>query len=118
MNRGKQSTEQSPKQRRWQVHVIQQAKSGFNRAEYCRRNNLSYHALTYWQKKLSKCQETPRQALVPVTLEKSHRLKAAGKQTSIKVTLPGQVIIDIGDDFLQGTLRRVLDTFEARRCCP
>lgn len=117
MNRGKQSTEQSSNQRRWQAHVIQQVKSGFNRAEYCRRNHLSYHALTYWQKKLSKHQQTTRQALVPVTLENNRLLKSTDQQTSIKIILPGQVTIEIGDDFLQGTLRRVLDTFEARRCC-
>ena len=117
MSRGKQSTEQSSKQRRWQVHVLQQVKSGFNRAEYCRRNNLSYHTLTYWKRKLSKQQQTTRQCLVPVTLEKSRRSKSAGQQTSLKITLPGQVTIEIGDNFLQGTLHRVLDTFEARRCC-
>ena len=31
----------------WQRHVRAQQESGLSRAEYCRQQNLSYHALTY-----------------------------------------------------------------------
>ncbi len=36
----------------WKAHAEAQRQSGLSRAEYCRRHNLSYHALTYWVKKL------------------------------------------------------------------
>ena len=32
----------------WQAHVRALATSGLSRRAYCRRHQLSYHALTYW----------------------------------------------------------------------
>ena len=49
----------------WQNHVRTHLESTLSRAEYCRRYNLSYHALSYWQRKLSKPSPLPT-ALVPV----------------------------------------------------
>ena len=39
--------------RHWQAHISAQRKSGLSRAAYCKEHNLSYHAATYWNRKLS-----------------------------------------------------------------
>ena len=109
--------EQPRNQRHWHAHVAQQVKSGLNRAEYCRQHNLSYHALTYWCKKLSKPPHPPEKSLVPVTLHNSIQRIAGQQSVSLKILLPGQAAIEIGDNFLPATLNRLLDTFKARQCC-
>ncbi|WP_319549680.1 IS66 family insertion sequence element accessory protein TnpA [Desulfogranum marinum] len=60
-------TNRAHKSRFWIAHVEAQAKSGLNRAEYCRQHKLSYHALTYWQKKQRRpdISHTPQLIAVP-----------------------------------------------------
>jgi len=107
----------SRQQRCWQAHVARQVKSGLSRAEYCRQHSLSYHAMTYWRRKVSKSIHSPEKSLVPITLPSSLQ-KIVGKQsTSLRILLPGQATIEIGDDFLPATLNKLLDTFKARQCC-
>jgi transposase-like protein len=53
--------------RKWQAHLAAQAKSGLSRAEYCRRQQISYHAFTYWRKRLSMPSGNDI-TLVPITL--------------------------------------------------
>jgi hypothetical protein len=43
--------------------------------EYCRRHDLSYHALTYWQRKLYRPSRQPAQ-LVPVPVETMTRARS------------------------------------------
>lgn len=50
----------------WQEHVDALAKSGFSRREYCRRHQLSYHALTYWVRKL---RQADNSASLPALVE-------------------------------------------------
>ena len=107
----------SRNQRHWQAHVTQQVMSGLNRAEYCRQHNLSYHALTYWCGKLSKPMCPPERSLVPVTIRSTIQPIAEQPSVSLKILLPGQATIEIGDDFLPATLNKLLDTFKARQCC-
>ena len=35
----------------WQTHVRALTANGLSRRAYCRRHQLSYHALTYWVRK-------------------------------------------------------------------
>jgi hypothetical protein len=39
------------------------------------------------------------------------------QSTPLKIVLPGQATIEIGDDFLPATLNKLLDTLKARQCC-
>ncbi|MHC4139679.1 MAG: IS66 family insertion sequence element accessory protein TnpA [Planctomycetota bacterium] len=48
----------------WENHLKSWKKSGISRAEYCRNNQLSYHALNYWKKKFEKSKSAPRLTLV------------------------------------------------------
>jgi hypothetical protein len=117
MNTKVNQPERSRNQRRWQAHVAQQIKSGLNRAEYCRQHSLSYHALTYWRRKLSKPMRPPERSLVPVTIRSSIQQMVEQQSASLRILLPGQATIEIGDDFLPATLNKLLDTFKARQCC-
>jgi hypothetical protein len=117
MNTKVNQAKRSRNQRRWQVHVAQQIKSGLNRAEYCRQHNLSYHALAYWCRKLSKPMHPQEKSLVPVTIRSNIHQLAAQQSASLRILLPGQATIEIGDDFLPATLNKLLDTFKARQCC-
>ena len=112
MNTTIKKQECSRKQRRWQAHVTQQVESGMSRAEYCRQYNLSYYALTYWCRKLLEPKEL-EMSLVPVTF----RNDLQPHRCLIKILLPGSAAIEIGDDFNPGTLNKLLDTMEARKCC-
>ena len=100
--------------RRWQAHVNALAKSGLSRAEYCRRYNLSYHTMTYWQRKLAKS-NGGKTTLVPVTLPTA-LLRNGGQHNhaELKVLLPGKMSVAVGDNFSPATLNRLLTVLENR----
>ncbi len=107
--------DRSHNQSHWQAHVAQQAKSGLNRTEYCRQHSLSYNALTYWCRKLSKPMRPHERSLVPIIIPSTQMPEQ--QSVALKVLLPGQATIEIGDDFLPATLNKLLDIFKARQCC-
>ncbi len=108
---------QSLSQRHWQAHVTAQKKSGLSRAEYCRQHQLSYHASTYWNKKLSKSKVSCRQTtLVPVTLGPSIRREnpLVAVQSTLKIILPDKIAVEVSDNFSPVTLSRLLATLERK----
>lgn len=106
----------SRKHRHWQAHVTQQEQSGISRAEYSRQHKLSYHALTYWCKKLSAPKER-NMSLVPVTIRHDMQRVAPNHSEPLKILLPGVVTVEVGDNFNPLTLNKILDIMEARQCC-
>lgn len=106
--------DRSRKMRHWQAHKKAQKQSGLSRAEYCRQHQLSYHAMTYWDRRLSEpaIQET---TLVPVTFTPSIRLNPAlAALSTLKVILPNKIAVEVGDDFSATTLTKLLMTLERR----
>ena len=105
---------QASHQRRWQAHVNAAEKSGLSRAEYCRRYNLSYHTMTYWQRKLAKS-NGGKTTLVPVTLPTA-LLRNGGQHNhaELKILLPGKMSVAVGDNFSPATLNRLLTVLENR----
>jgi len=104
---------QANQQRHWQAHVDAVAKSGLSRAEYCRQQNLSYHAMTYWQRKLSR--PSNRTNLVPVTLPTAFiRHGDQHNQAELRIILPGNMSVAVGDNFFPTTLNRLLTVLENR----
>ncbi len=100
--------------RRWQAHITAQKQSGLSRAEYCRQHQLSYHAATYWYRRLSKLtnQET---TLVPVTFASSIKIHSASTARSVlKVILPNKIAVEVDDGFSPTTLTKLLVTLERR----
>lgn len=99
--------------RQWQAHIQAQKKSGLSRAEYCRKYDLSYHALAYWQRKLSgpSRQHTP---LVPVPVESITRHDLSASTSGVKILLDDRIAIEVAEQFSPGTLSRVLSVLENR----
>ena len=112
----RQTSKRSLPRRQWQAHVQTFRRSGLSRAEYCRRQNISYHALAYWQRKLSGSGvggAVP--ALVPVPLAgniASH--SSLPGRAALRVILPGRLSIEVSDGFSPATLSRLLATLEGR----
>ena len=101
--------------RKWQAHVNALAQSGLSRAEYCRRYNLAYHSLAYWQGKLGKTKKDSTPVLVPVTLpSETGRQYRAADRTGLHIVLPGKMVIAVGDNFCADTLKRLLAVLESR----
>lgn len=101
-------------QRHWQAHVKALQQSGLSRAEYCRQHKLSYHALAYWQRKLSGLGSSGS-ILVPVPL--GHGLSQSfprPDREALRVILPGRLSVEVGDTFSPATLLRLLATLENR----
>ena len=105
---------QASHQLRWQTHINAAEKSGLSRAKYCRRYNLSYHTMTYWQRKLAKS-NGGKTTLVPVTLPTA-LLRNGGQHNhaELKVLLPGKMSVAVGDNFSPATLNRLLTVLENR----
>jgi transposase len=103
--------QQARNRRHWETHLKAAARSGLNRAEYCRQHKLSYHALSYWHKRLSS--ENSAQTFVPVKMalirNETHR-----DESSLRVILPGKFSVAVGDDFSAATLDRLLTVLESR----
>jgi len=114
MRRQSKQDNQCRNQRYWQAHVTAQKQSGLSRAEYCRQHQLSYHAATYWNRRLSKptSQET---TLVPVTFSSRIKINTApAAQSVFKVILPNKIAVEVGDGFSPTTLTKLLATLERR----
>lgn len=97
----------------WQTHIRMQQESGLSRAEYCRQHNLSYHTLTYWQRKLAKPSSAPT-ALVPVPVGKIIRRPVTSLGAGVKILLDNDVAIEVTEQFSQVALNRVLSVLEQR----
>ena len=100
------------KERHWQTHISAQRKSGLSRAAYCKEHSLSYHAATYWSRKLSKPVQKQTN-LVPVKFSSNIEINPAQTARSdLKVILPNKIAIEIGDDFSPATLTKLLTTLK------
>ncbi|GBE11747.1 hypothetical protein BMS3Abin13_00022 [bacterium BMS3Abin13] len=100
-------------ERYWQAHVTALKKSGLSRAEYCRQHELSYHALTYWHRKLSRRSRTGT-TLVPVALEQISARTEHSRGAGLKILVNDRIAIEVDDNFSLTTLGRVLSVLEAR----
>ena len=114
MTRPNSRDDQYRNQRYWQAHTTTQKQSGLSRAEYCRQHQLSYHAATYWNRKLSKS-ASKETTLVPVTLASGIRINSTPVTGSVlKVILPNKIAVEVDDGFSPTTLRKLLMTLERR----
>ena len=105
---------QASLRRRWKAHVNAAEKSGLSRAEYCRRYHLSYHAMTYWQRKPARS-NGDKATLVPVTLSDAlMRNGGPNNHAELKILLPGKMSVAVGDNFSPATLNRLLTVLENR----
>ena len=102
--------------RHWKVHVGALKQSGLTRAEYCRQHKLSYHTLTYWQRKLSTTKAASKETtLVPVPLKALiNQGSVEPARAALKIILPDKIAVEIGENFSPTTLMRLLAVLERR----
>ena len=106
--------DQLRRMRLWQAHITAQKESGLSRAEYCRHHQLSYHAATYWNRRLSQ-PATQETTLVPVAFSPSIKINSAPATRSVlKVILPNKIAVEVDDSFSPTTLTKLLATLERR----
>jgi hypothetical protein len=93
----------------WQPHVEALAQSGLSRREYCRQHNLSYHAVTYWLRKLPQAvvKGDPSFSLIEVPT----RLAA---HSPLRLHIHS-CMIELDPGFDQATLSRTLAVLEQGR---
>ncbi len=94
----------------WKAHVKALRGSGLNRAEYCRRHKLSYHALTYWNKKLKDrgC-DSESSTVVPVM---AVRQMACPSHSPVRIKFRQQFTIEIEEGFDESLLRKIITALE------
>ena len=95
----------------WKAHVDAWRRSNLSIAEYCRRHNLSHHALRYWKKKNERADDAGV-TLVPVPLPKTIHGHSLNRQASLKVEVGNRFKIEVGDDFTATTLIRLVKTLD------
>jgi hypothetical protein len=102
-------------QKIWRSHIGAWEKSGLSRAEYCRQNILSPHALGYWHKKYNK-PNSAGMTLVPVPIagKQLHEVKEPQTRSAeLKVEISNRFKIVVPDGFTAATLARLITTLEA-----
>ena len=104
---------QALNQRQWQAHVQAFRRSGLSRAEYCRQYKLSYHALTYWHRKIAGISQEKQFTLVPIPFQQPLEQKNRGTgRAALRVIMPGRFSVDVGDDFSPAVLQRLLSILD------
>jgi len=100
----------------WQAHVKALSRSGLSRAEYCRRRGISYHALTYWCRKLARTDDNLERRLVPAgVLHGPCRTRVQRGSAPLRITcLPGNLTVEVENDFSPSALSRLLAVLEQR----
>ena len=100
----------------WQAHVRALAASGLSRRGYCRRHQLSYHALTYWVRKF---RQVPAHASPPALVEVPLCPPALVHRSGppFRLHLGDGHMLEIDADFDAASLGRLLGVLEPR-CCP
>jgi len=98
----------------WQAHIRKLHESGLSRAEYCRQQKLSYHAFTYWHRKLANS-SSGTGALVPVPVQKIIRQSMITPQgAGVKIIIGNGVAIEVAERFSSSALNQVLSVLEQR----
>ena len=107
------STDTKSGVRFWQAHLRALGGSGLSRREYCRRHHLSYHALTYWVRKLrpTSPRATPP-ALVEVPACSLPLLQRS--DSAFRLHLDQGRLLEIESDFDEAGLGRLLRVLEQR----
>jgi transposase len=107
------ANQETSNQRHWSAHVKAFKKSGMSRAEYCRQHRLSYHAMSYWCRRFSRNKES-NSNLVPVPFHYWQNQQVQPIRAPLRLILPDKMSIEIGDNFSEHTLTKLLSVLERR----
>jgi len=100
--------------RKWQVHVQALERSGMSRAEYCRQHDLSYHALTYWQRKLHHAEQPPVLVQIPTGQPMTRNPVRQQKNSGVSIQVNNRMRIELTEQFSPAALDKVLGVLEGR----
>jgi hypothetical protein len=104
---------QTESHRFWQAHIKAFATSGFSRSEYCRRHNLSYHAMTYWLRKQPSVKKQASVTLIEVPMPLS--VTDTPSSTPLRLRIGSEYMIEIGTNFDEVSLTKVIAVLEQCR---
>ena len=94
----------------WKAHLKAWQESGLNRAEYCRRHDLSYDAMTYWHDKTkATLPQATSCSIVPVLSIQSVKKPS---HSPIKIRFRKEFTIELDADFDEAVLRKVIKALE------
>jgi transposase len=113
MKEYQEKTNHSRNRRCWHAHVKALKQSSLSRAEYCRQHKLSYHAMTYWCKRISRKKES-QSNLVPVPFHYLQNQQVQPIREPLRLILSEKMSIEIGDNFSEHTLTKLLSVLEQR----
>lgn len=105
-------SDRKQKRKFWKAHVSAWLKSGLNRAAYCRHNDLSYDAMTYWHRKekVTARSEQPS-AIVPV-LSICRSEHPSSSAAALRIKVGSRFTVELDNDFDSTALKRVITTLE------
>jgi len=94
----------------WKAHLKAWQESGLNRAEYCRRHDLSYDAMTYWHYKAkATLPEAAPCSIVPVL---SVQPVKNPSHSPIRIRFRQEFTIELDNEFDEAVLRKVIKALE------
>jgi len=102
---------QKQKRKLWKKHIASWHETEISQAEYCRRNGLKPKSFTYWKKK-HKPVKDDFVSFVPVPLPPAMDVSNNMGRASLFLLLHERYRIEVGDDFSELTLQRLLHALE------
>jgi len=111
--RDTQTTRPATNSKIWLTHLRAWQNSGLTRAEYCRRNNLSYDALTYWKRKAERQKKTATNFVSVPAIRITQGITADNSSAALKIALGNGIKVEIHDGFTPATLSRIVSTLKA-----
>jgi hypothetical protein len=95
----------------WKQHIEGWRSSGMTQTAYCQQHELSGHQFTYWKKRFVQTETGIR--FVPIKIRRSLPLPGAMESSPLRVTVNGDLQIEIGHDFDPQLLRRLIATLRS-----
>lgn len=111
MAKAKSNHPQKQKRKFWKKHIASWQETEISQAEYCRRNGLKTKSFTYWKKKHKPIKDDCV-SFVPVPLTPAIDVSNNIGRGSLCLLLDERYRIEVGDDFSEFTLQRLLHVLE------
>ena len=98
-----------PKKIFWQEQIRNWQNSGLSQKEFCRNRSLALSTFTFWKRKIARS-ETAQMKFYPVPVPPS---RGQGVYSGLQLHIvEKRFAVDIGEDFSETTLRRLISTLE------
>ena len=97
----------------WEDHINSWKRSQLSKAEYCRKNQISYHTFNYWKKRLEK--PTPPSPITLVKLDETKNLTTSFQKQNVTSLSPirfwvKDFCIEVDNNFSPTVLSQLVQT--------